>query len=328
MKTESSVRVVTLGKVERDGQKIKQYARFVIVLRQGKVELIDNGARRKEHQPFAKLVAVLGPVRHHGVLVPEALLLEVGYGRTRPYAQLEERPMGPEGKRLACNRWFLKERLRARKISAPELEMIYPLLNQCLTDIVLEQRESWRPENRSPWWIDGPGFVERGIYFTVSQSDRLLYRQFLAEDIRYRREKYINWHATCIDRWVGRYSLRNTDKQLRQRLKISQAAELIASKHYRNPLYRRALLESFRVNSRVRLLLERMDGLFSLGLEEENAEVRLLNEPQLVTLKPFRNIRCRLVKEPRGQPKTHARGSIVVEITLERKFRENHECPF
>lgn len=193
-----------------------------------------------------------------------------------------------------------------------------------MTNIVLDQREAWHPESRKPWWIDGAGFVERGVHFTVSKSDSLLYRQVLAEDIRYRREKYINWHASCVSRWIGGYSLRNSDKQLRQRMKVVQAAELIASKQYRNPLYRRALVESFPVSSRVRLLLERMDSIFKLRLEQESDEIRLLEQTQTIALKLFRNIRFRVT----DQPKVHANGSIVAEVTLERRFREDHECPF
>lgn len=319
-----SCRQATLSKVQRDGQNLKQYARFVIVFRNGKPELIDNGRRQKQGQSFARIIAVLGPVRYHGTLVSEAVLLEVGYGRTRPYAQLEERQRSPDGKRLSQNRWFLKERVRARKISNAELHAAYPLLEQCMTNIVLDQREAWNPESRKSWWIDGPGFVERGVHFTMSKSDRLLHRQVLAEDIRYRREKYINWHAACVSRWIGGYSLRSSDKQLRQRAKVSQAAELISSKHYHNPLYRRALVESFPVNSRVRLLLERMDSIYTLRLDQESDEIRLLEQTQAIALKPFRNIRFRVV----DQPKVHANGSIVAEVTLERKFREIHECPF
>lgn len=325
MKTESSVRVVTLGKIQRDGQHLKHYARFVIVLKDGVPQLIDNGHRREDGLPFARLIAVLGPVRHEGVLVPEAVLLEIGYSRTRPYMQLEQVVATRKGGRLAKT-WFLKGRVRARMISERELRVAYPLIEQCMTNIVLECRETWRPESRERRYLKkgGAGWVERGIYFTVSKSDQLLYRQILAEDIRYRREKYINWHATCIRLWIGKYSLRNSDKQLRQRMKVSQAAELIASKNYQNPLYRRALIESFPLNSRVRLLLERMDSLFRLRLEQESDEIRLLERTQASALRAFANIRCRIV----DQPRVHANGSIVAEVTLERRYRETHECPF
>ncbi len=324
MKTENPVRVATLGKIQRDGERMKQFARFVIVLERGSPKIIDNRHLLDEGKPFAHLIAVLGPARHNGALVPEAVLLEVGYSRTRPYMQLEQRKHEEGGRRLKDGRWFLKERVRARKISNRELGSVYPYIEQCMAQIVLECRETWRPESREPRWVDGPGWVDRGIYFTVSKSDRLLHRQILAEDVRYRKEKYILKHARHIDRWIGRYRLGHSDKRLRGFIKISQAAELIASKNYRNPLYRRALFQSFPVNSHARLLLERMDSLFSLQLEEESDDTRLLEELRTVALKPFQKIRCRIV----DQPKVHANGSIVTEITLERKFRELNECPF
>ncbi len=324
MKTENSVRVATLGKIQRDGERMKQFARFVIVLEKGSPKIIDNRHLLDEGKPFAHLIAVLGPARHNGVLVPEAVLLEVGYSRTRPYMQLEQRKHEEGGRRLKDGRWFLKERVRARKISNRELESVYPYMEQCMAQIVLECRETWSLESRAPRWIDGPGWVDRGIYFTVSKSDRLLHRQILAEDVRYRKERYILKHARYIDHWIGHYRLGHSDQRLRGFAKISQAAELVASKTYRNPLYRRVLLEVFPVNSRTRLLLERMDSIFSLRLEEESDDTRLVEELRSVARKPFQSIRCRIV----DQPKVHAKGSVVMEVTLERKFREKHECPF
>lgn len=324
MKTENSVRVATLGKIQRDGERMKQFARFVIVLEKGMSKVIDNKQLLVEGKPFAHLIAVLGPARYNGVLVPEAVLLEVGYSRTRPYMQLEQRKHEEGGRRLQDGRWFLKERVRARKISNRELGPVYPYIEQCMAQVVLECRETWRPESREPRWVDGPGWIDRGIYFTVSKSDRLLHGQILAEDVRYRKEKYILKHARHIDHWIGHYSLGHSDQRLRGFTKISQAAELIASKNYRNPLHRKALLETFPVNSRTRLLLERMDSLFSLHLEEESDDTRLLEELRTVALKPFRKIRCRIV----DQPKVHAKGSVVMEVTLERSFRELNECPF
>ncbi len=319
MKTESAVRVVTLGKIKRDAENMRQYARFSIVLEGGVPRVIDNGHLFRTGQPFAHLVAVLGPVRHQGVLVDQAVLLEIGYFRTRPYMQLEER------KRSGDGRWFLKDRVRVRKISDHELRVAYPLIEQCLAQIVLERRETWKPESREKRYLkSGAGWVERGLYCTVDKSDRLLYRQVLAEDIWYRREKYIRWHVWCINRWIGHYKLGKSDKQIRGLTGVSKAAELIASKNYHNPAYRRALVETFPVNSRARLLLERMDSIFSLRLEEENDDTRLLRRLQAVALKPFQSIHCRIV----DQPKVHAKGAVVLEVILERKFREQNEVPF
>lgn len=324
MKTAHSVRVVTLGKLQRDGERLKEFARFAIVLEKGVPRIIDNKQLLHEGRPFAHLIAVLGPVHYLGALVQESVLLEVGYSRTRPYMQLEERKQEEDGRRLKDGRWFLKERVRVRKISNRELESVYPYIEQCMAQIVLECRETWRPESREPRWVEGPGWVERGIYFTVSKSDRLLHRQILAEDVRYRKEKYILKHARHIGRWIGRYRLGHSDRQLRGFMRISQAAELIASATYNNPLYRRALFESFPVNSRARLLLERMDSIFSLRLEEESDDIRLLEELRAVALEPFQKIRCRIV----DQPKVHANGSVVTEVILERNFREKNEVPF
>lgn len=325
MKIESSVRVVTLGKVKRDGQNLKQFARFVIVLRNGVPELIDNGDRRRDGLLFARLIAVLGPVQHEGVLVSEAVLLEIGYSRTRPYAQLEVRERDEEGQRLKTERWWLKPRTRVRKLSAEELELIHALLEECMTQIVLECRETWKTKGR--WWVPGPGAVERGIYFTFNKSDHLLYRQVLLEDIRFRREEYLYGHARRIRRLIGHYRYPDYSRsQLERWAGVGRVVELFRAQMYDNLYYRRVLLECFKAGSHIRNLLEHLSRLFHLRLEEggEYAKVVYEDEEDAPKLQFWKRIRARVV----DQPRRHARNGLVVELTLERKFRETHECPF
>lgn len=325
MKTSPPVRVVTLGKVQRDGQNLKQFARFVIVLRNAVPELIDNGTRRRDSLPFARLIAVLGPVQHEGVLVSEAVLLEIGYSRTRPYAQLEERERDEEGQRLKNGRWWLKPRTRVRKLTAEELELVHVLLEECMAEIVLECRETWKTKDR--WWVPGPGAVERGIYFTFDKSDHLLYRQILLEDIRFRKEEYLYGHARRIRRLIGHYRYPDYSRsQLERWSGVRKIADLLRAQTYDNPYYRRVLLECFKAGSHVRNLLEHLSRLFHLQLEEggEYARVVYESEADAPHLQLWKRIRARVV----DQPTKHAKNGLVAELMLERKFRETHECPF
>lgn len=172
-KEETSPRRVTIRKLQRDAQNLRAYARYVLVLKDGFVTVVDNADRRKKHLPYAKIIAVLGPVEYAGKLLQESVLMEIGYSRTRPYAQLEEQSKDEHGNRLN-SRWHLKSRSRARILSDEELMLVYQHIVQCMTSIVLEQRESWT--TKKPWFVKGARYVDRGIFFTISQSDALMHR--------------------------------------------------------------------------------------------------------------------------------------------------------
>lgn len=319
MKAQKCVRVATLGKVQRDGQNIMNYARFAIVLRGGVPELIDNGNLRKQCQPFAHLIAVIGPAHHLGTFVPEAVLLEIGYSRTRPYSQLEQL-MAAKGGEKFSKPWSLKGRTRVRKISDPELQAVYPMIERCMAEIVLECRETWK--NKGRWWVHGPGLVERGIRFTFDKSDRSLYRQMLLEDIRLRKEKYIRGHARRISRLIGGYRRADYSKQQLERFPgVERVAELLREQTYYSPFYRRVLLECFKPDSHTRILLERLNRMFRFGLEEESEYATVVYGTDGPAFGSWKFIRARVV----DQPTKHAKNGLVVEVTIERNCREENE---
>lgn len=326
MKTENPVRVATLGKIQRDGENIKRFARFVIVLRNGVPELIDNGKLWRHAQPFARLVAVLGPVCLGGTTVPESVLLEIGYSRARPYAPLEQvmvgRATGKGGVSLS-ETWTLPERIRARRMSDSELQIVYPMIERCMTEIVLECRETWKSKDR--WWVPGPGRVEGGIRFTFDKADRSLYRQVLLEDIRFRKDRYIRGHARRIRRLIGHYRhAEYSERQLGRFTGVEKVVDLFREMTYDNLFYRRVLLECFRQGSLVRELLERMSRMFRLHLEGGGEYAAVVYDEEGPSLGLWKNIRARVI----DQPRVHAKHGVVFEITLERSYRERNEVPF
>ncbi|TXH01101.1 MAG: hypothetical protein E6P95_02555, partial [Candidatus Moraniibacteriota bacterium] len=120
-----SCQQATLQKLQRDVARVKQSARFVIVLEKGIPRLIDNKALFRKKQPFARLIAVVGPMRPVGKHTREPIetvLLEIGYSRTRPYAQVEYHLSEANGERSRNDRWHLAMRTRARNISDSELQ--------------------------------------------------------------------------------------------------------------------------------------------------------------------------------------------------------------
>ncbi len=318
-------RVVTPEKLDRDGKKLLKYARFAIVFSDGKPQLIDNGFRRKGGLPYAKLIVVLAPCEHGGRLIPHADVLEIGYSRTRPYMQMESR-LHNDGDRLT-GRWFIKERIRQRVISNDEIVLVYPIILECMAEIVLECREDWKV--KKAWWVDGPGLIERGIYFTFSKSDRVLYRQMLIEDIYYRRTKYISRHASNIDYWLRRYQQSfYTSNELKSFVGAQKVAELLS--RYDTLFYRQVLLRSFGQRTKVRELVERIGWVFDLGLDKETDESELVwgNGPKVHLPRMTATHGYRVPHQPKDCPGNHASGCAIFEIILERNYRAQYEIPF
>lgn len=317
---------VTLEKLKRDADRLRTFARFTVVIGHSTIDVIDNGKLFREKRPFAQLIAVLGSIGPNSMGIDpkvETLLLEIGYSRSRPYAQAEWHASGGDGKRLRDQRWYLKPRIRARALSDEELQSVYPAIEQCMTQIVLERRELWKTKDR--WWVPGPGAVERGIYFTVDKSDRSLYRQLLAEDVRFRKERYMRGHAARISRLVGHYrSSYYSRQQLERFAGAEKVVTLVKDTSYWSPFYRRALLECFKPDSHTRTVLERMGEFFRFVFDEVSEYATVLYDETGPKLPWWRTIRGRVVE----QTKIQSRGRLVVEITLERKYRENNECPF
>lgn len=315
-----SLRGVTFGKLRRDARNILRYARFVIVLGGDYPKVIDNGYRRTKSLPYARIIAVVGPVQHTGIILKNGVRMEIGYSRTRPYAQLEERLRDEYGNR-GNRRWFLKPRPRAGHLSDEEFALVFPLITQCMASIVLEHRQNWKV--KKSWWVDGPGEVERGVHFTIHHSDESMFRQMVLEDVRYRRERYISRHAAWVYYLLKRYKYSAyPSRQLRKFSKAQCVAEMLSQGHY-TPFYRAVFLRCFAKGSHTRTLLDSIMETFGIDVSLSEREEYVLDHaptvPKLVDLQCYR---------PPRQPIVHARESSVFEITLERRYREKNEIPF
>jgi hypothetical protein len=311
---------VTLGKLIRDVANVRRYARFVLVLTQEGVQVIDNGHLRKSGLPYAKLIAVVGTVSYKAETF-EGLLMEIGYSRTRPYTSLEERHE-TAGKGRAPRRWHLKARSRVRGLTDTELASIYPHFGPCMETIVLEHREKWQV--KKAWWVNGPGPVERGVYFTVSRSDARMHQQMALEDVRFRKRAYISGHMKRIRRYLRRATLAYYPlERLRTRVWANLIADVLAQRHY-TPFYRTVLIQQFPKGSHQRSLLGDIAEAFAIDVTLSDDEVAVLHAPEVV-LPHFTNVRCYRVPQ---QPVVHARGASVFEVILTRSYREKHEVPF
>lgn len=310
-----SPRRATSGKLKRDAENLRTYARFVIVLGESdRIEVIDNGARRVQGLPYAKLISVLGSVGN---------LLEIGYSRARPYADTEL--SNGKGSR-SHQRLFLKQRPRVWLLSEELLARVYPHLVDCMVAIVREIRAGWK--TKGTWYVKkrqgytkGPGEVEFGIYFTVHHSDRSLHRQFILEDARHRKEKYISLHAKFIRSLLREYRfLYYTPRQLKSFAKARRIAGLLSQAHY-TPFYRMVLCRHFEEGSRERALLDSIVKTFNIDVSITEQEAHALKFAS-ISLPEFVNLRCYRIPQ---QPAVHARGATVFEIFLEKEYRLSFE---
>lgn len=321
------MREATVAKLVRDAENIRQYARFVIVLKGGTgVEVIDNGTRRVQGLPYARIIAVLGPARYKEDLLEEGNLLEIGYSRARPYASTE---LSKNGGRSHQRGRFLKQRPRVRLLSDEEMARVYPHIVDCMRVIVLESSEHWETRTwhikKRPGYTKGPGEVGRGIYFTVSHSDRHLHRQFGLEDVRHREDTYILRHVSWIPQLLKRFgSTQYTPRQLKSFARIRRIAEMLAQDHY-TPFYRMVLCRHFEDDSHERVLLNSIVKAFNIDVSLTEQEAHVF-ESSSVSLPSFETLRCYRISR---QPTVHARGATVFELFLEKEYRlslEERSC--
>lgn len=317
------MREATVAKLVRDAENIRQYARFVIVLKGGTgVEVIDNGTRRAQGLPYARIIAVLGPARYKENLLKEGNLLEIGYSRARPYASTE---LSKNGGRSHQRGRFLKQRPRVRLLSDEEMARVYPHIVDCMRVIVLESSEHWETRTwhikKRPGYTKGPGEVGRGVYFTVSHSDQHLHRQFGLEDMQHRKDSYILRHISWV-RWL--FKKYKFSRQLRKHARARQIADMLSQSHY-TPFYRTVLCRHFEEGSRERALLDSIVKTFNIDVSITEQEAHVF-ESSSVSLPSFETMRCYRIPQ---QPTIHARGATVFELFLEKEYRlslEERSC--
>lgn len=297
---------VTLAKLRRDAANLKKHARFVLILKGSEIELIDNAELREKGIPYAKLIVILGPACQ----LSEAVLMEVGYCRTRPYRQVEEKIVEESGKPTG-KRWCIKGRHKARSLSEEEFMLIYPHLALCIKQVVDEHTSSWAPGSKGLWWLKRFGDVRmsvfRGIHFTVSNSDEPLCLQLMCEDMAYRKKRYIDNHVRWVSRMLKTYRCAYyAPKRLRSYARAQRIVQLLSRAHYVQ-LYRMVFLNSF-ANRQKRTVLDLIVDSFEVDLTLTELEQRALAHQALPN--PA-GMQCYC---PPDQPKKHGRNTMLFEF--------------
>ncbi|HEY4501064.1 MAG TPA: hypothetical protein VJI70_02250 [Candidatus Paceibacterota bacterium] len=307
-------KTATVEKLQRDAERLKKYARFVLVLEDDRVRVIDNVDRRNKKLPYARVIAVLGAFQREDIKLSGSILMEIGYCRTRPYACLEEHLKDRNGDCLR-ERWKITSRRRARELSREELELVYPYIVHCMTSIVIEHRSLWKTKGR--WWVNGPGPVERGIHFTVAERDVHMFRQMVLEDVMYRKKRYIHGHSRRVARFLGGYkSSYYSSKQLKRFGRALDVKDLLLQPHY-SPFYREVLRRCFKKGSHVQLLLDKIAETFKIDISVSEQDEAILDSKPVLLKSGM--IECH---RPKRQRILHSRNAGVFEMFLKKISRE------
>jgi hypothetical protein len=308
----NSARQPALEKLARDVTSLKKHARFIVLLTNSGPQIIDNHRIEKEGGLLGQIIAVLGPAFSEGVFVEQALLLEIGYSSTRPYskARFKKKFRERQGYHLKPFE-ALHGRRQVRQLSNEELRLVYPLIEQCMWEIVSECRAQWKPESRGLRWVRGAGWIPRGIFFSFRKSDVSVYRQILMEDLRYRRYRYIAEHARMIRHWLKGVARNGSVQQLARNSEANKVAELLTLR-YATPLYFHTLLAFFGIDIGLHQLVLRIAEVFKVPFIAEDAEARHALETQDSPLPEFEKIRC-YIDRTRCR-KIQGRECVVAEI--------------
>ncbi len=207
--------------IEADVRRIRDHAAYVFTLNpNGKsFSLASNQGAR------LNVVAVIGPSIFEGSEIREAVLLEVGIGRTRPYSRSQGKNNGQK----------LSEIPRRRKcfsLSPKQYRFIAPALFGLLSKIAADKVAAWetppffRAEIESFWFstrrkrtLANPRTraYPRGVWFTVLREDA-----FLASDLLWaeRQNKILNRILDGLVGFIGKRLSPYLGKRRRRGVKL------------------------------------------------------------------------------------------------------------
>jgi hypothetical protein len=265
---------VIVGLVKKDVVVARKNARAVILLdSQGNVEVIESPNGR------LGVIAVIGPGEAFGEKFSEALLLEIGIRRSRPYHEafgLKRR----EGEANIHRRrnWF--------QISKEQYGQVAPLIFALIGKFAKEQVEKWRSSHYS-FWTPNRRYVgrkkktrcywrfdewPRGVRFTVSCLDELVLADvFFAERyINRQLVSKINSHAYLIH-----YVIRDAIKRNAPLLQAEAVTDLGDELKKATVHIRKYILGQIPRNLR-RYQTEELETLFGISLNDSCRELELI----------------------------------------------------
>lgn len=152
---------------------------------------------RTEPSHTLDIIAVIGPGEYRGISFREMVLLEIGYGRSRPYRTAR-----------GTNGVYVHKRRRYVSLTPPQLKNVWPSLETCMFEIARAKISLWRStttEITARYHVPTRenGLARRkekerrvylkGIRFSVSLSDPSVLAAFLkSECLPHRRQRSLD----------------------------------------------------------------------------------------------------------------------------------------
>lgn len=298
------------ARVVRDAERHRTFSRFVIILDpvSALAQVIDNGDRIAAGQPWLPLIAVLGPADYLGDFFPEAILLEIGYRRTRPYRQTN------------CG-IFPRERMPIRHLTPKQMREVWPVLLQCFEQIVLETRARWTHKGR--WFTPPTGhpLIEKGVQFTIHRDDRLAHLQFLREHNRYFKEVFLPRYALWINGQLRGYRYNRYTHYGQKARAVSESLQ--NSRYFKEPLLLETLLQMVEKPTLLQSILSDL-GSYLHTVDDEELELVYWQEPPAAEFSPTLYF-YKTLDQPEPGHRKQAQGCKRFEIVLESKYRRSIE---
>lgn len=287
-----------------DVKRLKQKARYVLTI-DAHGNLIDVKYNAKF---FANLIAVLAPATFFGVQLSEALVLEIGISRTRPYRAVEQVTRRDGNK--TTRRLTLRKRVRS--IRTHELAKLWPRLEKVFASATYQARSKWKVKDA--WYVKSPRGVwqfERGIYFSVDERDRAA-QLFVLNEERRRRHAFLREFAARLAVHMRTYRKPSySDKRLKNLIGVREAIGI----------WKAASLTSEDKGVVVAAMPRRTQHLFQKGLSVfglATAEIQPIRKTR--PEQPFlKDGQIRLV---RRQGNVHGKHCVVFEFSFKRRVRE------
>ncbi len=142
----SSIGVVDITKYSRDVELVKKYARCCIYINPhsttDKVRVVENPNFRVE------VLAVIGPYKSEALNLPEAVLLEVGLFRCKPYVQAEGLKHNRDGYPTNYAR-----RHTHLSITTEQYQLVAPEIFKFLQSYAFDRVSAWKSNWFDPWWV-------------------------------------------------------------------------------------------------------------------------------------------------------------------------------
>lgn len=314
-------------KVRRDGERMHDEARYVIILnKEGNIE----GEIDRSEGSTGNYIVVLAPVNYKNHTIDRSVVLEIGLGRSVPYNQFRTGPSNTSD--------AITYRCPVAKLADEKVIDLLPKLGQVIQSVVDEDISHRRNliyyTSMTPFGdLSKIGKeVPNGKFITIPNEESILVYSCLSKDIELRSKTHLSLFVKIIKRSLGNLKHAYYPKGELKRFKVvKEIASVLKESNY--PIH---FIEIIRAKlgketTKVRALFEQILEVFGIEPEESSDEKYLLykslhkiwkerqkelmNRLAIKTISDSkRDVRKKQYAKTSGNNQTHAQNCIRVEV--------------